>query len=162
MIRPLTVEVYLVMVQSVNTEGKLPVGSLMFVPVPPFRHFWVTVAPFPVSEATVKPPADSTEWRLLPLVSLRTCSSACPLAACQRAHGGLTLKSFSHVEHESQVVDPGREYWDAGHVWQEVAREVLVKVPGGHGKHLHVPSACWPGKQSPHCNAHASHSLCLC
>ena len=142
---------YLVTVQNVNTEGKLPAGSRIFDPVFPVMYVCEAVAPFPVPEATVKVPVDSTECRLFPLESLRSVPATCQLAACQRAHGGLTLKSFSHVEHESQVVDPGREYWDAGHVWQEVAREVLVKVPAGHGRQLHVPSGYFPAGQSPHC-----------
>jgi hypothetical protein len=67
------------------------------------------------------------------------------------------------VVHESQVVDPGREYWDGGHVWQCVAREVLEKVPGGHAKHLHVPAVNSPGEQSPHCNDvfHSCVSSCV-
>jgi hypothetical protein len=60
------------------------------------------------------------------LESFNTLLVASQLVACHLPHGGLAEKILSHVKHESQVVDPGREYCGAGQLWQCVALEVLV------------------------------------
>jgi hypothetical protein len=110
MMRPLADPVYRVIVHSVNTDGKLLAGSLMFAAVPPNICNCATVAPLPDAEAACIVPACDTEWRLFPLVSLSMLPAASQFAACHLAHGGLEYMSFSPMEHESQAVDPGSEY----------------------------------------------------